>query len=61
MDISSPTVNGRGVTMTETRAKLEMLSDIWNDLKELEAKISDLYGYIYYKELEKQREKESEE
>ena len=47
--------------MTETRAKLEMLSDIWNDLKELEAKISDLYGYIYYKELEKQREKESEE
>lgn len=46
--------------MTETRAKLEMLSEIWDDLKELEYKVSKLSGYIYYKELEKQRAKEGE-
>ena len=47
--------------MTETRAKLEMLMDIWDELKELEYKVSQLYGYIYYKELEKQRGDEDEE
>lgn len=47
--------------ITETRAKLEMLMDMWNDLRELESKVSKLYVYIYHKELLRQKEKEEAE
>ena len=47
--------------ITETRAKLEMLMDMWNDLRELEHKVSELYVYIYHKELLRQKEKEEVE
>ena len=47
-----------GEMITETRAKLEMLMDMWNDLRELENKVSELYVYIYHKELERQRKKD---
>ena len=32
--------------------------DMWNDLRELENKVSELYVYIYHKELERQRKKD---
>lgn len=46
--------------MTETRAELEMLSDMWETLTELEHMVSKLYVYIYHKELARQREKDGE-
>lgn len=45
----------------KTRDVLERIMDIYNKQKEVEEMINDLFCYIYYKELEKQREKEGEE